>query len=258
MTRPLTVHNAQITTAAVEVKTLTISGKQVTLAVFRQLREEPLIADDGTLNGVPWGTVNYHPDKCGNADQADHWHVVWQRGSDLLRSRVDTGPEYDRRAGDFGPESGDVFYDACVRAALFGSPHPGYFKGDPLASGANQLRWVTQRGIHSLLEMRDDTFQAVEFAKHLHDARGRADDERATYGDTDDSQHSWYRKQLPGTEARFAEAVKQLADSPPSHGRIAELFEAYDAEMEAEAERRQRHRRVRKAINDLPQLFIAV
>jgi len=30
MTRPFTVHNAQITTAAVEIKTLTISGKQVT------------------------------------------------------------------------------------------------------------------------------------------------------------------------------------------------------------------------------------
>jgi len=31
---PLSVHNAEITTARVEVKTLTISGKQVTLAVF--------------------------------------------------------------------------------------------------------------------------------------------------------------------------------------------------------------------------------
>jgi hypothetical protein len=30
---PLSVRNAQITTAAVEVKTITISGKQVTLAV---------------------------------------------------------------------------------------------------------------------------------------------------------------------------------------------------------------------------------
>lgn len=44
MPKQLTVHNATITTAAVEVKTLTISGKQVTLAVFRQLREEQLIA----------------------------------------------------------------------------------------------------------------------------------------------------------------------------------------------------------------------
>lgn len=82
----LTVHNAEITTASVEVKTLTISGKQVTLAVFRQLREEPLIAEDGTLNGLPWGTVNYHPDKCGS--DAAHVHVVWQKGAELLRCNV--------------------------------------------------------------------------------------------------------------------------------------------------------------------------
>lgn len=85
----LTVHNAQISTATVEIKTLTISGKQVTLAVFRQLIEQPLIASDGTLNGVPWGTVNYHPDKC-SSDDPRHWHVVWQDGGELRRSRVDT------------------------------------------------------------------------------------------------------------------------------------------------------------------------
>ena len=83
----LTVQNAQITTATVEVKTLTISGKQVTLAVFRQLREEPLIAEDGTLSGVPWGIVNYHPDKLC-AGIGEHWHVVWQLGQELLRSAV--------------------------------------------------------------------------------------------------------------------------------------------------------------------------
>jgi hypothetical protein len=43
VTKPLTVHNAEIRTAAVEVNTLTISGKQVTLAVFRQLQEEPIV-----------------------------------------------------------------------------------------------------------------------------------------------------------------------------------------------------------------------
>lgn len=84
----LTVHNAEVSTAAVEIKTLTISGKQVTLAVFRQLQEEPLIASaDGNLNGVPWGTVNYHPDKCGD-DRRRHLHVVWQLGDELRRSRV--------------------------------------------------------------------------------------------------------------------------------------------------------------------------
>ena len=39
---PLTTHNAEIKTATVEIRSLTVSGKQVTLAVFRQLREESL------------------------------------------------------------------------------------------------------------------------------------------------------------------------------------------------------------------------
>lgn len=86
MTKQLTTQNATITTAAVEVKTLTISGKQVTLAVFRQLRETALLDLEGAFTGEPWGHVNYHPDKCDSDPQ--HLHVVWQQGSDLLRSRV--------------------------------------------------------------------------------------------------------------------------------------------------------------------------
>lgn len=95
----LTVHNAQIQTASVEIKTLTISGKQVTLAVFRQLREAALIADDGTFIGLPWGVVNYHPDKtCGTAA---HHHVVWQQGANLQRCAV-------RR-----PRFEDLWIDEC-------------------------------------------------------------------------------------------------------------------------------------------------
>ena len=101
----LTVHNAEIHTATVEIKTLTISGKQVTLAVFRQLPEKPLINDDGTLNGIPWGRVNYHPDKKGcdsltRVHRYAHRHVVWQRGTELLRATqvyiggYDPSPEY--------------------------------------------------------------------------------------------------------------------------------------------------------------------
>jgi hypothetical protein len=86
MSPQLTVRNAQVSTATVEIKTLTVSGKQVTLAVFRQLIEAPLIAEDGSLNGDAWGTVNYHPGKCG--DDAPHWHVVWQLGDELRRSQV--------------------------------------------------------------------------------------------------------------------------------------------------------------------------
>lgn len=94
----MTTQNATITTAAVEVKTLTISGKQVTLAVFRQLREARLIADDGSLNGEPWGYVNHCPEKklpyndgsgqSFDCADSDHRHVIWQKDAELFRSRV--------------------------------------------------------------------------------------------------------------------------------------------------------------------------
>lgn len=77
---------ALIKTAKVEVKALTIEGKQVTLAVFRQMIEEDLINHDSLeFIGIPWGKVNYHPDKCsGN----DHIHIVWQKDDLLRRSKI--------------------------------------------------------------------------------------------------------------------------------------------------------------------------
>ena len=81
--RRITTHEATVRTAAVEVKTLTISGKQVTLAVFRQLLKEDLIDErSGDLLGVPWGTVNYF---WGDCVEGRHLHVVWQKGTELRR-----------------------------------------------------------------------------------------------------------------------------------------------------------------------------
>jgi hypothetical protein len=42
-----------------------------------------LIAEDGKLAGIPWGVVDYHPDKCG--DDREHIHVVWQDNRELGR-----------------------------------------------------------------------------------------------------------------------------------------------------------------------------
>jgi hypothetical protein len=86
--RPLSIHEATVSTASIEVKTLTIKGRQVTQAVFRQLQEESLF-DYETMEplGAPWGWVNYHPDKCGDAPE--HLHVVWQLDDQLRRHRMD-------------------------------------------------------------------------------------------------------------------------------------------------------------------------
>jgi hypothetical protein len=84
----IAAQSAVIKTAQVEIKTLSVSGKQVTLAVFRQLDQADLI-DYATskLNGIPWGRINYHPDKCGDSSSA-HLHIVWQKDADLYRARV--------------------------------------------------------------------------------------------------------------------------------------------------------------------------
>src|SRR5262245_21489663 len=86
--RRITATEAVVKTATVEIKTLTISGKQVTLAVFRQLPERALVdAVTAELAGVPWGRVNYHPDPwCKEAGA--HIHVVWQTGDALHRAAV--------------------------------------------------------------------------------------------------------------------------------------------------------------------------
>jgi hypothetical protein len=92
--RRITVKEAQVKTVQVEVKALTVSGKQVTLAVFRQLQEEELVDEFSLqLNGIPWGTVNYHWGACHSHGQ--HWHVVWQKGEELRRAQVNRERSYD-------------------------------------------------------------------------------------------------------------------------------------------------------------------
>jgi hypothetical protein len=91
----LSTEAAQVTTASVQVQTLTIRGKQVTLAVFRQLREENIIDPETMqLRGVPWGHVSYRWGDCQCRGQ-DHLHVVWQKGSELRRCCVERLPEPD-------------------------------------------------------------------------------------------------------------------------------------------------------------------
>ena len=95
----LNVHDAELHTATITVQALKVDGRQVTMAVFRQLLTEPIIGvSNGLLVGKPWGTVNYFFGKC----DPDHLHVVWQKGTELRRACVwpddePTGYRYWRR-----------------------------------------------------------------------------------------------------------------------------------------------------------------
>lgn len=85
--KQITVQQAAIKTASVSVRSLTINGKQVTLAVFRQLRNEPIVeVETISLLGLPWGTVNYFWGGC--VSDVQHLHVVWQKGEELRRACV--------------------------------------------------------------------------------------------------------------------------------------------------------------------------
>jgi hypothetical protein len=95
----LSAKQAIVKTISVEIKALTLEKKQVTQSVFKQLDKRELIDfASGTLNGIVWGRVNYHPDKCEK--HAEHLHLVWQYENQLLR---DTVYIYGERADTLAP-----------------------------------------------------------------------------------------------------------------------------------------------------------
>lgn len=258
MSKILTTRNAQITTVAVEIKSLTVSSKQVTQSVFRQLIEEPLIREDGTLAGAPWGHVNYHPDKCGD-HFARHMHVVWQRGSELRRARIDLTADFDRSPGEvrgFRPELADDFFAEVVRKHLH-EGETGYFTGIPWRQYKNsggvlqpfEDRTVSLHGVPVTFFMSEKALAAVT-AMLKWGNRLRVAEEK----------NNQYQRDVlaPAAQEAFEVALAELdherADSPP----LAELFALVDQQANAEAERRQRHRDTIATLAALPHLFIAV
>lgn len=242
---PLTVHNAAIATARVEIKTLTVSGKQVTLAVFRQLREEPLLGHDGILAGQPWGVVNYHPDKC--AALPDHWHVVWQQDTDLLRSMVPKQAVHE----EFWPDEGDRLITAAVRDVVaHGST--SLLTGELPLYELTRLPTDYDRGERA---KRGIVFKEAAFPVRvdLSDAGRRAVDAMRR---RDYSRNS---TALPAAEQELANRLAELQDEIAEYGATnAELLQEYREAIAEEVARRRRHVTARKVIAELPQLFIAV
>lgn len=252
----LTVHNAEIKTAAVEIRTLTISGKQVTLAVFRQLREEPLLAEDGTLNGVPWGTVNYHPAAKQCDDLAEHWHVVWQKGSDLLRSTVTKVVRWNSQR--FWPDSGSAFFAAHVRDVLSGAGSRfwgGEVPGLDTSSRRHADLITPERGVSVCIDADESVWTVIKQHRDI-----------SQYVDPDGADRVWWSSEngrsgtvisrsaaLRASEYLLDTALADLHSVP-----IADVHREFVREIDSELERRRRHDDARLAIADLPQLFIAV
>ena len=93
----LTAHEATIQTASVDIHTLRVGKKQVTMGMFRQLPLRSITIHPGTdFEGEPWGHVNYWWDGdgrqtneySGSLSRATALHVVWQLGERLYRDIV--------------------------------------------------------------------------------------------------------------------------------------------------------------------------
>lgn len=284
MPTQLTTETATITTAAIQIQTLTIGKKQVTLAVFRQLREEPLVAEDGTLNGVPWGIVNYHPDKCGD-DYSDHWHIVWQRGSELRRSYIAEAADFDHvtRSGNRPPahwhrsKAVDQYLTAVVYMGITAGGDsilgvkPGHISyGDendePKSHVADLVLAPAIAGTDSFpvrATAAPEAVHAANWADQLRVRRARADREFSTYerGLSADWQARARESRSQAAEeaqGNHLDAMGKLRELIEGWGGFDAINEAYEAEIAAEEVRRQRHRDTRAALTGLPQLFIAV
>jgi hypothetical protein len=263
VTTSLTVHNAEIKTATVEIQTLTISGKQVTLAVFRQLREEPLISDDGVLNGEPWGTVNYHPDKCGpNADVTDHLHVVWQRGADLLRASVECEPIWPW----FWSDAGRSFLSAHLRDLLVGR-ESGFWDNDlPVATTVDGAGAVLAQHANIEVGIRPSK-SAVLAADAIRNTATLADLQDSSqvarfFGLDGDPVGTWraeHARPMIAEQQRTAlEGLNKELRSANAESATERFYAAFDEEVTQEYQRRRRHEAAIAALVDLPQLFIAV
>ena len=98
----INIQDVIIKTATIEVKVLSLSKKQVTLAVFRQLESCEEFIDMWELKvlGILWGRINYHVN-C--SDFKKHIHLIWQK-EDKLKRAVVYREYYDELTHLFGPE----------------------------------------------------------------------------------------------------------------------------------------------------------
>jgi hypothetical protein len=255
---PLNVHTAEITTAAVEIKTLTVRGKQVTQGVFRQLEEQPLVLRDATLAGLPWGRINYHPDRC--AESTAHWHIVWQDGPELRRARVSVEARFDLY---FVSKSANEFISGCMRDEEAGTL--AYFDGHVKFNRDgyvffNMIAEAPQIRICGEPNPEIGTYRAAwkvgaEAQKTLDNwtANLSAASNESLVGKVATAQ-----EKLDQALASLDAAAIPLQRHFEQIGTTANCYKRLAADVLAEEARRERHVTVRRALADLPQLFIAV
>lgn len=280
MPTQLTTENATITTAAVTIQALKIGTKQVTQSVFKQLPEEPLVCGAGTLNGVPWGRVNWHPARCEESRRR-HLHIVWQRGAELLRSRVNDIPDFDwpdRYDGkvmrDYLGHPSRVSADllnVVVLNALAAGRTPTYFtREEDYSQGAPRAKHtgpdvmpvdlVGPNSFRLHVTPHRVALEALDAVADLKDAESATGKEPFSYlsPERQTELKAAAAQKLVDARARHANALAALRERVENTGGDEAVNAALRAEVTRERDRRQRHRDTRAALAALPQLFIAV
>lgn len=225
MTTQLTTETATITTAAIQIQTLTIGRKQVTLAVFRQLVEEPLLHPlDATITGNPWGRVNYHPDKCG--DGPEHLHIVWQKGDELRRATIQAPT-----AGRHSHPAADLYVQARIWNGTARSPMV------PMADDNLSMGVRTAPGTYLYFRGGRFTHGGMAFEGDI-PARLR---------------EAWREKQRPGAEDWDAFEENALCLGVSEVGSLDQVEKDFLSMLPTD-----RYRQSWWSLAELPQLFIAV
>jgi hypothetical protein len=229
-----------------EIYALRIEGKRVTPSVFKQLREEPLISHEGTLNGTAWGVVNHHPDKCETRTPA-HRHIVWMSSAGkLLRDRLtDEVP---------GGDQDDVFCcEEANRRLIFDTREwiHGRRPESPLRRNHQSAEYHHPDHIFA-----EDDLQiravASEVALAAADAKCRVEEARSKS----------FEPPIGAVKPRLPDLVGALGalDAEVASWGLSreQVLSDYRSAITRERDRRQRHRELHLSLLALPQLFIAV
>ena len=230
----------------VTINTLTINGKQVTVDVFRQLKEAVLINHDGSLAGSPWGLVNYHQKRCDKLEK--HAHVMWQLGDQLHQDTIQA-PRWEPFRS--------ATCDALVFARGTMEPLPGstmWPPEDPVRPRQSRRSWFSRKSHQDLVQAPPDEpeepalfrWNTPEFGCWAHGA----------------GEWIFRLNDINGIECRAKlrdtfVGGPELAAEHSAADRAALLAQLKD-EVAAKTERRAKHEARWAEIQNLPQLFIAV
>src|SRR5262249_37537067 len=106
--------------------------------------------------GLPWGIVNYHPNKCG--DGRPHRHVVWQKDDELRRATV-----YDERVfGRYNSPVADEYIAQRNIDHVRGTNAEGPFK----SSYYNSFEWGW-RGLPLEAVLQEAGVKLVELSRRM-------------------------------------------------------------------------------------------